>query len=132
MATATLEAPPERAQTRTPRRPAGRRLQALLGWNWLGGLAGWVWLFIIMLPIYWIVITSLKTQPEQFATNPLVPPSDPTLANFRLVIDSDFVRYFGNSVIVAVGAVQAAPCPDPFSAQTSTLIVAPVSPEATV
>jgi raffinose/stachyose/melibiose transport system permease protein len=34
-----------------------------------------------------------------------VPSSDPTLANYRLVVESDFVRYFANSVVVAVGAV---------------------------
>ena len=39
-----------------------------------------------MMPIYWIVITSLKTQTNYFASNPLVPTSQPTLDNFRLVI----------------------------------------------
>jgi raffinose/stachyose/melibiose transport system permease protein len=59
----------------------------------------------VMLPIYWIVITSLKTQANYFATNPLVPTGNPTLENFRLVIHSDFPRYFLNSVIVTFGAV---------------------------
>ena len=64
-----------------------------------------VWLFIVMVPIYWIVITSLKTESNYFATNPLVPPGHPTLDNFRLVIHSDFIHYFVNSVIVTLGAV---------------------------
>ena len=34
-----------------------------------------------------------------------MPPSDPTLDNYRLVIESDFVGYFVNSVVVTVGAV---------------------------
>ena len=38
-------------------------------------------------------------------TNPLVPPRNPTLDNYRLVLGSDFVRYFMNTVIVTVGAV---------------------------
>lgn len=77
----------------------------MLHWNWLGGLSAWVWFFIVMVPIYWIVITSLKSQTNYFETNPLVPPSSPTMDNFRLVIDSDFPRYFLNSAIVVVGAV---------------------------
>ena len=57
------------------------------------------------MPLYWIVITSLKTQANYFASNPLAPPTDPTLDNYRLVIESDFIRYFVNSVIVTLGAV---------------------------
>jgi raffinose/stachyose/melibiose transport system permease protein len=105
MATATLQAPPEQARTTTARRPVSRRLRALLHWNWLGGLAGWVWFIVVMLPIYWIIITSLKTQDHYFSTNPLVPPGNPTLANYRLVIDQGFGTYMLNSVIVVLGAV---------------------------
>jgi raffinose/stachyose/melibiose transport system permease protein len=56
-------------------------------------------------PIYWIVITSFKTQSNYFLTNPLAPPSAPTLDNYRFVIEADFIRYFINSVIVTLGAV---------------------------
>ena len=58
---------------------------------------------IVMVPIYWIVITSFKTQANYYATNPLEPPSSPTLDNYQLVIDNDFVQYFVNSVIVTAG-----------------------------
>jgi raffinose/stachyose/melibiose transport system permease protein len=95
-------APPTPAQAR--RRPGARR-GSLLRLNWLGGSAGWLWLIVVMLPIYWIVITSFKTQGNYFATNPLAPPGEPTLDNYRLVIQSDFARYFLNSVVVTVGAV---------------------------
>lgn len=77
----------------------------LLRRNWFGGLAGWVWLLVAMLPIYWIVISSFKTQSNFFATNPLAPPEQWSLDSYRLVIESDFIRYFGNSVAVTVGAV---------------------------
>jgi raffinose/stachyose/melibiose transport system permease protein len=73
--------------------------------NWPGGLAGWLWLVVVLTPIYWIVITSFKTQSTYFSMNPLAPPTDPTLENYRLVIASNFARYFLNSVIVTVGAV---------------------------
>jgi raffinose/stachyose/melibiose transport system permease protein len=72
--------------------------------NYLGGLAGWVWLAIIIIPIYWIVITSFKSQSVYFSTNPLALPAEPTLENYQMVIEADFVRYFANSVTVTVGA----------------------------
>ena len=73
--------------------------------NWLGGAAGWLWLLIVIVPIYWIVITSFKSQSNYFAMNPLAPPTEPTLDNYKLVIEADFVRYFVNSTIVTLGAV---------------------------
>jgi raffinose/stachyose/melibiose transport system permease protein len=93
---ATLTAPAHRAAARRGR---------LARLNWLGGSASWLWLIVVMLPIYWIVITSFKTQATYFITNPLVPSAHPTLDNYRLVVESDFARYFLNSVVVTVGAV---------------------------
>ncbi|MCY1139138.1 carbohydrate ABC transporter permease [Actinoplanes sp. Pm04-4] len=77
----------------------------LLRFNWLGGTFAWVWLLVVMIPLYWIVITSFKTQANYFVTNPLAPPTDLTFENYKTVIDNDFVRYFLNSVVVTVGAV---------------------------
>jgi raffinose/stachyose/melibiose transport system permease protein len=73
--------------------------------NWLGGAAGWLWLLIVIVPIYWIVITSFKTQSNYFVTNPFAPPTAPTLDNYKVVIEADFARYFINSVIITLGAV---------------------------
>ena len=102
MATISPEAP---APASTPA-PAGKRAGGLLTrYNWAGGGLGWAWLFVVMLPIYWIVITSFKTQDNYFITNPLAPPDDFTFANYRTVIESDVARYFINSVIVTTGAV---------------------------
>jgi raffinose/stachyose/melibiose transport system permease protein len=103
MATATIDAPAHKElPARGPRRSLGKRL---LHMNWLGGLAGWIWLFIITVPIYWIIITSFKSQTNYFLSNPMVPTSKPTLDNFRLVLDSGFTQYFVNSMIVTLGAV---------------------------
>jgi len=103
---ATIATPPTRGTRETtaeaPHRPVRHPFSRA---NWLGGVAGWGWLAVVMLPIYWIVITSFKTQSNYFSTNPLVPSSEPTLAAYKLVLDNDFIRYFGNSVIVTVGAV---------------------------
>jgi raffinose/stachyose/melibiose transport system permease protein len=103
MATATLD----RGTGRAAAPPSGSspRVRRLLKANWFGGLAGWVWLAVVIIPIYWIVITSFKTQNNYFASNPLAPPGSWTLENYRLVIHSDFPRYFLNSVIVTLGAV---------------------------
>lgn len=73
--------------------------------NWLGGALGWVWLFIVMVPIYWIVITSFKTQANYFVTNTFAPPSDPTFVNYGSVFHNQITQYFLNSVVVTVGAV---------------------------
>jgi len=86
----------------TPRPSRGRWLTR---YNWAGGGLGWVWLFVVMLPIYWIVITSFKDQSTYFLSNPLAPPDEVTFANYRTVIENDIVRYFVNSVIVTAGAV---------------------------
>jgi raffinose/stachyose/melibiose transport system permease protein len=73
--------------------------------NWLGGLFSWLWLAIVLIPIYWIVVTSFKDQSVYFSANPLAPPTDPTLVNYQLVVESDFPRYFLNSVIVTIGSI---------------------------
>jgi len=73
--------------------------------NLLGAAAGWLWLALVILPIYYIVLTSLKAQSEFFTSNPLLPPSSPTLDNYALVLRSGFARYFVNSVVVTLGSV---------------------------
>jgi raffinose/stachyose/melibiose transport system permease protein len=99
---ATLTKPRSRASTT---RDTRQRTSAARRRNWLGGLAGWLWLAVVVIPIYWILITSFKAQSGYYASNPLVPPGNPTLDNYRLVIESDFVSYFVNSVVVTAGAV---------------------------
>jgi raffinose/stachyose/melibiose transport system permease protein len=86
--------------------PGGTRKRSkVMSYNWLGGSFAWIWLLIAMVPLYWIVITSFKTQANYFSTNPLAPPSDLTFENYTTVVENDFVRYFFNSVVVTVGAV---------------------------
>ena len=103
MAISTRPAPPRPAgAARTP--ATARGAPSPLRWNWIGGAFGWLWLVVVMLPIYWIIITSFKTRANYYAQNPLVPPTEPTLDNYRQVIEADFTRYFVNSVIVTAGA----------------------------
>jgi raffinose/stachyose/melibiose transport system permease protein len=85
--------------------PTTKSLTKLSKMNWIGGSFGWIWLLVVMIPLYWIVITSFKTQANYFITNTFAPPSHPTFENYRTVIDNSVVRYFLNSVVVSAGAV---------------------------
>jgi raffinose/stachyose/melibiose transport system permease protein len=91
---ASTAAPPANRGTRVK----GRR-------NYLGGLLAWIWLAIIILPIYFIVVTSFKSQGEYFTSNPLALPVPPNLTPYAEVIAKGLGRYFLNSVIISVGAV---------------------------
>jgi raffinose/stachyose/melibiose transport system permease protein len=51
--------PPATHRSTSSNKSLGRRLR---GYNWFGGTFGWIWLVIVMVPIYWIVITSFKEQ----------------------------------------------------------------------
>ena len=92
-----VTAPPRAASSR-PRRVKGRR-------NYLGGFFGWVWLAIIIIPVYYIVVTTFKDQGAYFTQNPLALPNPPTLTAYQQVVEAGIIRYFFNSVIVTVGAV---------------------------
>lgn len=95
--------------TKTPVRGEGERRRLRRGrWrrmNVAGGLGGWIWLAVVILPIYYVVINSVKDQAGFFMSNGLAPSGQPTLDNYRLVLQSGFTRYFLNSAIVAVGSV---------------------------
>lgn len=91
--------------TSVPARKGTTPVGRLLRLNWAGGTFAWLWLIVVMVPIYWILITSVKTQENYFFTNSMLPPKDITFANYKLVIENDIVHYFLNSVVVSVGAV---------------------------
>lgn len=62
---------------------------------------------IILIPIYWMVNTSLKTPREVIDPIPSFFPRTPTLANYKAVFKSGLWKNFSNSVIVAVSATLA-------------------------
>jgi raffinose/stachyose/melibiose transport system permease protein len=102
----TTENPPTVTRTRhTPHSDQPRRWRTAHRANFLGAMGGWVWLLIIVLPIYYVFITSLKNQAGFFGSNPLAPPTEPTLANYKFVLEQGFARYFLNSLIVTLGTV---------------------------
>lgn len=75
--------------------------------NPAGALAGWIWLAVIIGPIYYIVVTSLRPQADYFAENPLSWPSNPSLAAYGRVLDNGFTGFLLNSVTVTAATVAA-------------------------
>jgi raffinose/stachyose/melibiose transport system permease protein len=76
--------------------------------NPVGGLLGLAWLAIVLVPIYWVVITSLRTQAGFFSQPPLALPAHPSLENYRAVLTGSFFLYLRNSVVVTTATVLVA------------------------
>lgn len=61
---------------------------------------------VLMIPMVWGVLSSMRPSGELFAWPPSLVPSSLTLENYRLLLDTtNFVQYFANSLIVAVLAM---------------------------
>ncbi|MEV0122128.1 carbohydrate ABC transporter permease [Streptomyces sp. NPDC050703] len=99
---------PGRQRAVRPESPAGaRRGQRISGAprRALTGGAALVWTALVVVPVYWLVVTSLRSRTDFTTDNPLAPPGHPTLDNYKTVLDGDFATYLLNSVVVTVGAV---------------------------
>lgn len=72
--------------------------------NIAGAAFGTFWLVVTILPIYYIVVTSLRPRPAYYTENPLSWPANPTLQSYADVLAANFGMYFLNSVIVTVVA----------------------------
>jgi multiple sugar transport system permease protein len=58
---------------------------------------------VVLFPVVWMLLTAFKQPGHEF--DPEIIPRSPTLQNFRRVFaEFGFLRYFGNSTIVAVAA----------------------------
>lgn len=70
-----------------------------------------IFLILVLLPIYWMVNTSFKFQPEIFRMPPTLFPGDFTISNYFSIFFGDlsssipFLTYFKNSMIVSVSTV---------------------------
>ncbi|WP_454293712.1 carbohydrate ABC transporter permease [Salana multivorans] len=73
--------------------------------NVVGAVLAWGWLAIVLVPIYFIVVTSFRSQAVYYTENPLSIPASPTVAAYGRVLANNFLLYFANSVIVTVVAV---------------------------
>ena len=68
-------------------------------------IAGLAWLVVVLVPVYWLVVSSLRGQAGFLGGNQWLPPSDPTVGNYRQVLSSGFWTYLRNSSIVTVATV---------------------------
>ena len=64
-----------------------------------------IWSLMVALPLYYLVLTSFRTQGGYLTSNPWLPTGQLTLGQYRSVISQGFFRYFLNSAIVTVAAV---------------------------
>lgn len=70
-----------------------------------GGGAALLWTALVVVPVYWLVVTSLRGRTDFTSASPLALPGDPTLDNYRTVLDGDFTTYLLNSVAVTAATV---------------------------
>jgi sorbitol/mannitol transport system permease protein len=72
-----------------------------IGW----GVAAWVVAIIMFFPIYWMIMTSFKTEAAAVSTPPSLIPMEPTLANYETVFErSDYIKFAWNSVVISFGS----------------------------
>ncbi|MCA0270728.1 MAG: carbohydrate ABC transporter permease [Proteobacteria bacterium] len=66
------------------------------------------YLIFALFPLYWLVKISITPDQLVFTEGTALWPSETTLGNFRTVIfHTDFLAYFGNSLIVSLGTAAA-------------------------
>lgn len=83
-----------------------KRQRASFQWGEILPLVlGLLWLIIAFYPIFYMFITSLRSQAGYFAGNPWLPPLQPTLENYTNVLGNGFWLYLINSVFVTVISV---------------------------
>lgn len=100
-----------RRRLRRPQRPAPGNLPAAGGGvarmlaRPLPALLGIGWLAVAVYPIYYMVITSFRTEGEFLGSSPWVPPATPTAENYLAVFTDGIGLYFLNSLFVTVVTV---------------------------
>lgn len=78
--------------------PAFRRRARILSWITLGIMMVW-----LLLPVFWAIMSTFKTPIEIYRIPVRILPENFSLKNYTEVLsDSDFPRYFGNSVFLTV------------------------------
>ena len=73
--------------------------------NYLAGFFALLWLVIVMAPIYVLVKGSLQDQTDYTASGPLSLPHHLTTANYKLVFQQGFPKFFLNTAIITVAVV---------------------------
>ncbi|THA75706.1 carbohydrate ABC transporter permease [Streptomyces sp. A0642] len=71
----------------------------------LSALAAFGWTALAVVPVYWLVVTSLRTRADFTTDSPLALPDSPTLENYKTVLNGEFTTYLVNSVLVTIVTV---------------------------
>lgn len=82
-----------------------RKVSSVQRPNYVAGFFALLWLVIVMVPVYVLVKASVQDQGEYASQGPLSVPSHLTTANFKLVFQDGFLRFFLNTGIVTVAVV---------------------------
>jgi len=70
--------------------------------NFLFNVVAWTIVLMVAFPLFWMLVTSVKPQSELFSRPPTFLPETWTLAHYRrLLFDTNFMRYFRNSVLLS-------------------------------
>ena len=73
--------------------------------KWINTIAAWSVALILFFPILWTILTSFKPEAQAVASPPIFLGFDWTWQNYIDVNEQrDYLRYFWNSVIIAVGS----------------------------
>ncbi|MCP4291588.1 MAG: carbohydrate ABC transporter permease [bacterium] len=68
----------------------------------VGDVATILVLILVLLPVFWLVLTTFKKPVEFLTWPPVLWPKEPTLDNYRAVLDLTFIgKYFANTLIIA-------------------------------
>jgi sorbitol/mannitol transport system permease protein len=68
-------------------------------------LAAWGVALLIFFPVFWMILTSFKTEASAVASPPQLFTADWTLENYAEVwARSDYPRFFWNSVVISIGS----------------------------
>ena len=73
--------------------------------NRFAGIASFVWLLIIGVPLYALISTAIQPQDTYTQGGPLALPSHVTFSNFTTVIQSGFLGYLWNTILVSAATV---------------------------
>jgi multiple sugar transport system permease protein len=64
----------------------------------------WSVVCLIAFPLFWMIVTSVKPQSELFVIPPTLLPSEITFEHYwRLLVETPFLTYMKNSIILAIG-----------------------------
>jgi len=96
-----LDAPPVELPRMEDRRSTARRVRRRLR-----GSGSWVlatvWLLIVLIPLYYMLVATFRTEGTYLTANPWIPSGQLTLSSYTTVFDAGLGRYFLNSLGVLV------------------------------